>query len=134
MAKVTGIGGIFFKCKNREATLAWYKEHLGIEGEDFGLVFPWRTTHGDASTGYTVWSPFSEDTDYFEPSDTPLVVNFRVDGIEELAASLTAKGVTVLGEIAEEPNGKFVSFLDLDGRKVELWEPAPPDKDPYLPK
>ena len=31
MHRVTGIGGLFFRTRNPEATAQWYKEHLGID-------------------------------------------------------------------------------------------------------
>ena len=133
MGRVTGIGGVFFKTRDKAATLEWYRRHLGIDVLDFGYAFRWRTTHGDPSSGYTVWAPFAADTAYFEPSREPIMVNFRVDGIEELIARLRAEGVQVVGDIVSEPNGKFGWIIDLDGRKIELWEPVPPDQDPYLP-
>ena len=37
MAKVTGVGGVFFKSKGDSAALAaWYRKHLGMALEDFG--------------------------------------------------------------------------------------------------
>ena len=34
MKKVTGIGGIFFKCKDPNKMKEWYKTHLGLDTTD----------------------------------------------------------------------------------------------------
>jgi hypothetical protein len=43
MARITGIGGIFFKSTNDNAALAaWYQKHLGMPIESFGgAVLKW---------------------------------------------------------------------------------------------
>ena len=39
MAKVTGIGGVFFKSTNDDRKLAdWYRKNLGMELAEFGHV------------------------------------------------------------------------------------------------
>jgi catechol 2,3-dioxygenase-like lactoylglutathione lyase family enzyme len=133
MKRVTGLGGMFFKTADRDATLAWYREHLGIESEGWGgFAFQWLDKHDPAETGYTVWSAFPADTRHFAPSDAPFMVNFRVADLEGLFAALKAEGVEVLGEIQQHENGKFGWILDPEGRKVELWEPVPSKDDPYI--
>lgn len=133
MAKVTGIGGVFFKCDDKDATLKWYRDKLGIEADQYGFPFLWREL-GDASRrGYTVWSPFARDTKYFDPSGQPFMVNFRVEGIEALIDKLRAAGVEVVGDIEQHENGKFAWVVDPAGTKLELWEPVDPGADPYLP-
>jgi catechol 2,3-dioxygenase-like lactoylglutathione lyase family enzyme len=130
--RVTGLGGIFFKTADQAKTLEWYRERLGLDAMDFGAVFLWRE-HDDAEeTGYTVWSPFARDTEYFAPSDAPFMVNFRVQNLDALLASLRGDGVEVVAGPKEEPNGRFAWILDPEGRKIELWEPVPSKKDPYL--
>lgn len=120
MAKVIGLGGIFFKARDPRALADWYREHLGIEiGEWGGATFG-----EDASRpGYTLWSPFQDDTTYFEPSDKPYMVNFRVDDLEALLAQLREAGQPV-GERTEESEfGKFGWVMDPEGTRVELWQP-----------
>jgi catechol 2,3-dioxygenase-like lactoylglutathione lyase family enzyme len=122
MAKVTGLGGVFFKAADSEATSRWYKEVLGVGGE-WGAVFPFA---GDPA-GYTVLSPFKATTDYFAPSAAAFMINLRVDDLDAMTAELEAKGIEILGRQDEE-YGKFAWILDCDGVKVELWEqkgPAP---------
>ena len=124
MRRVTGLGGIFFKASDPKATQAWYAEHLGVVPDTDGYVsFKWRERDEPERTGYTVWSPFKPDTDYFAPSERPFMVNFRVADLHALLAALRAEGVTVMDAIEESEFGKFGWILDPDGTKIELWEP-----------
>ncbi len=123
MAKVTGLGGIFYKVADPDRTRAWYQETLGIGGE-WGAMFPWK---GDSAEAYSLFSPFKASTDYFDPSGAAFMVNLRVDDLDAFLDELKAKGVEVLGTQDEE-YGKFGWILDCDGVKIELWEqlgPAP---------
>ncbi len=117
MAKVTGLGGIFYKAADTEAPARWYRETLGLGG-DWGIMFPWK---GDASgEAYSLFSAFRDSTDYMSPSDKPFMINLRVDDIDGMIADLTAKGIEILGRQDEE-YGKFAWILDFDGIKIELW-------------
>lgn len=119
--RVTGIGGLFFKSENPTETKNWYKNHLGLNTDDYGCTFWWKDTDGnDASTQ---WSPFKKDTTYFEPSKKDFMMNFRVHDLKALLDVLKEEGVTIVGEIQEYDYGKFGWILDPDGNKVELWEP-----------
>lgn len=124
MKKVTGIGGVFFKCKDPKAVNEWYKKHLGLETNEYGCTFAWRESEGSAKTGQTQWSPFNASTQYFAPSTKDFMINYRVENIEALVEELKKEGVAVLDEIAVYDYGKFVHLLDLEGNKIELWEPA----------
>jgi predicted enzyme related to lactoylglutathione lyase len=121
--RVRGIGGIFYKSQNPEAAHAWYREHLGLNTDAYGTTFEWRDAQEPEKKGYTVWSPFKMETEYFAPSTQPFMINFVVDDLEALVPELKAEGVTVLDEIATYSYGKFVHILDLEGNKLELWEP-----------
>lgn len=119
--RVTGLGGVFFKSDNPTETKNWYKTHLGLNTDDYGCTFWWKDTDGnDASTQ---WSPFKNDTNYFEPSKKDFMMNFRVHDLKALLEVLKEEGVTIVGEIQEYDYGKFGWILDPDGNKVELWEP-----------
>ena len=122
MKKVTGIGGIFFKCKDPENLKAWYGKHLGFELSEYGINFEWRDAEDPDKKGSTVWSPFKESTKYFEPSSKPFMINYRVENIEGLVRQLKEDGVPVLDEIASFDYGKFVHILDPEDNKIELWE------------
>jgi predicted enzyme related to lactoylglutathione lyase len=123
MKKVTGIGGIFFKCKDPIALKAWYQNHLGIVTDDYGSTFEWHQGADSTKKGYTQWSPFKETTKYFEPSQKEFMINYRVEDLEKLVEQLKAEGVTILDEVESYDYGKFVHILDNEGNKIELWEP-----------
>lgn len=94
MAKVTGLGGIFYKVEDPVRTAAWYKEMLGIGGE-WGAIFPWATeTSGEA---YSLLSPFKATSDYFDPSQAGFMVNLRVDDLDGFTAALETRGIEILG-------------------------------------
>lgn len=124
MAKVTGLGGLFYKVADTKATGVWYQENLGIGGE-WGIMFPWSDeTHADPMS---LLSAFKPETDYFGPSARDFMINLRVDDCDAMVEALKAKGIDILGTQDDE-YGKFAWFLDCDGVKVELWEqkgPAP---------
>ncbi len=129
MKKVTGIGGIFFKCKDPEALKAWYKTHLGLNTDQYGTTFEWRQEEDPTKKGYTQWSPFTETTKYFEPSPKEFMINYRVENLEALVEELIKEGVTVIDQIETYEYGKFVHLVDLEGNKIELWEPNDPKYD-----
>ena len=123
MTRVTGIGGIFFKCKNPEKIKQWYATHLGLDTNQYGAIFTWREENDSARKGITIWSPFSENTKYFEPSSKDFMVDYRVKNLDTLVTELKKEGVMVLDKVETYDYGKFVHILDIEGNKVELWEP-----------
>ena len=123
MKKVTGIGGIFFKCKDPEKMREWYKTHLGLPTTKYGANFEWREADDSSKKGSTQWSPFGENTKYFEPSTKDYMMNYRVENLEELVKLLREENVTIVDEIETGDYGKFVHILDMEGNKIELWEP-----------
>jgi len=119
--RVIGIGGLFFKTEDPGATKNWYKKHLGFNTDDWGCTFWWKDKGGkDCSTQ---WSPFAKDSNYFEPSKKDFMFNYRVENLVELLAALKEEGVTVIDKVEEFEYGKFGWIIDLDGNKIELWEP-----------
>ena len=123
MARVTGLGGIFFKTRDPKALAAWYAQHLGLKIEVFGGA---KFGEDAARPGSALWMPFAQDTRYFEPSDKPFMVNFRVDDLHALLAALRGAGVQVDAKVDESEYGKFGWIMDPDGNRVELWEPPAP--------
>jgi predicted enzyme related to lactoylglutathione lyase len=124
MAKVTGIGGVFFKSKmnNKELT-KWYQKHLGLELEDFGgSILQWEKDQAE-DKGLTVWNIAAQDSEWFGPSKANFMINYRVDDLEQMMTDLKASSVEVVQEIQKHENGKFAWILDPDGNKLELWEP-----------
>jgi predicted enzyme related to lactoylglutathione lyase len=123
MKKVTGIGGIFFKSKDPNALNEWYKTHLGFDTSQYGTSFEWLNADDSTKKGITQWSAFPETTKYLEPSTKDFMINYRVENLEELVAELKKEGVTILDNIEDSDYGKFVHIVDLEGNKIELWEP-----------
>lgn len=124
MKKVTGIGGIFFACKNPTAVNEWYKEHLGFEMTPYGTSFHWSQADNQQTEGLTQWNTFAENTDFFKPSAKDFMINYRVENLEGLVNELTQAGVSILDQIETYDYGKFVHILDLEGNKIQLWEPV----------
>ena len=123
MKRVTGIGGIFFKCKDPNKVKEWYKTHLGLATDKYGTTFEWRQAADSTKKGFTQWSPFKQTTKYFEPSTRDFMINYRVENLELLVEELKKEGVTITDKIESVEYGKFVHILDIEGNKVELWEP-----------
>ncbi len=119
--RVTGIGGMFFKAENPTLLKEWYKKHLGLNTDDYGCTFWWNDKKGNDCS--TQWSLFKNDTNYFEPSKKEFMQNFRVHDLEGLLKKNIAEGVTIIGEMQTYEYGKFAWILDLEGNKIELWEP-----------
>jgi len=120
--RVTGLGGVFFKTTDPKKMIAWYGKHLGLPVDDYGASFK-SIDHDTNVPATTVWSPFKEDTTYFNPSEKPFMFNYRVENLVELLKLLKEEGVQIVGEIQEYPYGKFGWIMDPEGNKIELWEP-----------
>ncbi|PVM93074.1 glyoxalase [Caulobacter radicis] len=118
MAKVLGLGGVFFKADDPKGLAAWYARVLGIKVEDWGGAM-----FSHPKVGMTNWSPFPADTRYFEPSTAPFMINLIVDDIDGVLAKAAAEGVEPTGRQDEE-YGRFAWLVDPAGFKVELWQPA----------
>ena len=121
--KVTGIGGIFFRSKDPKESREWYNKNLGLATTEYGSSFEFRNTNRPDEINYLSWSPFEEDTDYFNPSEKEFMINYRVQNIEGLVNNLKANGVEGVDEIVTYDYGKFVHIMDNEGNKIELWEP-----------
>ena len=121
--KVTGIGGIFFRTKDSKNTKEWYGKNLGLVINDYGSSFEFRNANNPKEINYLQWSTFDKNTDYFDPSTKEFMINYRVQNIEGLVKKLKGNGVQVLDEIEAYDYGKFVHIMDLEGNKIELWEP-----------
>jgi predicted enzyme related to lactoylglutathione lyase len=118
--KVTGIGGIFIKCDSPEKMREWYGNQLGLVINDFGAMFEFKTADEPSKPAYSLWSTFPKTSKYF---DKEYMINFRVEDIEGLVEELKKNNVTVIDNIENSEYGKFVHILDLEGNKLELWEP-----------
>lgn len=122
--RITGVGGIFFKCDDPQKMREWYRDQFGLITDDYGALFEFRQANDPDKLGYLQWSTMSKDSQYFEPSKSQFMVNYRVEDIEALVERLRTDGVTILDDIETYDYGKFVHILDPEGNKVELWEPV----------
>lgn len=125
MSLVTGIGGIFFKSRNPPDLARWYREVLGMPNDPgtASWAFPWQDANGEP--GYTIWGVMRSSTGYFGNSGQMFMVNLRVSDLDAALARVRAAGAQVDERIEETAEGRFGWFNDPDGRRVELWEPAP---------
>ena len=124
MARVTGIGGVFFKSSgDHKALAAWYQTYLGLTFEEWGgSILRWPDDKaGDG--GVTVWHTAAKDSKWFAPSNSTFMINYRVDNLDDMLAQMRAGGVEIVGDPQSDDNGKFAWVMDPDGNKVELWEP-----------
>ena len=124
MGKVTGLGGLFLKANDPKALAAWYQDKLGIDFKgNVYTDFQFRDEAGQVSPGYNVLSFFKNDSEYYAPSTKQAMLNLRVEGLRDLLETLKQKGVEPVGDMIDEEYGKFAWILDLEGNKIELWEP-----------
>lgn len=118
---ILGIGGLFLRCHDRDQTMKWYADTLGITVESWGgSIFPFKN---DQPGGYSNLSFFKNETDYLAPSESRFMLNLRVKNLDLLLAELREKGIELVGEpMHDEPFGKFAWIMDPEGNKLELWE------------
>lgn len=121
MKRVIGIGGVFIRAENPKALAAWYEKHLGI---DFGGKVYTDFQFQEKEKGWAAFSLFDKETKYFEPSPKQFMINFRVENLDELLKTLRTEGVHVFDETEDGDYGKFAWILDIEGNKIELWQPV----------
>jgi catechol 2,3-dioxygenase-like lactoylglutathione lyase family enzyme len=122
--RILGIGGVFFKSANRDQMREWYSKHLGLADKGQGAMLPWREHDDPQKEHVTVWSVFPTSTHYFDPSPAPFMVNYIVDDLDALLDRLKQDGVKIDAKRMNESYGRFAWIYDLDGNKIELWQPA----------
>lgn len=124
MAKVTGIGGVFFLANEDDDKLRdWYKRCLGFEFEDFGgAILSWPDDKAE-DKGMTVWHIGAKDSEWFGPSKSRFMINYRVDDMDGLIERLNAEKANIVNGPESHENGRFLWVMDPEGNKVELWEP-----------
>ena len=124
MRRVIGIGGVFFQAKDPVALRAWYRQHLGIDVQDWGgAAFSWTDDAGNPIKGTTAWSIGAADGKPFAPSTSSFMVNYRVEDLASLLQALREEGCNVLDAMDDSEYGKFGWVMDPEGNKVELWQP-----------
>ena len=127
MAKVIGLGGVFFKSQDPAAIKKWYIDHLGLpeaeDPDDPGISFK---NSAQPASGFSVWGPFKADTQYFDPATREFMINLVVDDLDGVLQQVEKGGGTIVGDIEEYDFGRFGWFMDPDGNKVELWQAIAP--------
>ncbi len=124
MGRVTGLGGVFFKARDKAKLLEWYRDRLGIDVQSWGgATFEWRDAKDPGKSGSTAWSVFDAKSKYFDPSPAPFMINYRVDDLDALLATLKSQGVEVDPNVQESEDGRFGWVMDPEGHRIELWEP-----------
>jgi len=125
MARITGIGGVFFKARSdHEQLAAWYARHLGLPLEAWGGAALHWSDDKAKDGGVTAWCVAEKGSGWFSPSDAPFMINYRVDDLDGLLAQLARDGVPILKGPEQHESGRFAWLLDPDGNKLELWQPA----------
>jgi len=129
VAKILGIGGVFFQSENHKEDAAWYAENLGMSLDQYGLhTFRWRSDSDPESRKRTEWCHMDAGHGYFGDSKSNVMINYIVDDLEEMIAELAEKGIEILGSEKSE-FGHFAWIMDRANNRVELWEP--PKDDPH---
>ena len=120
MARITGIGGVFFRSPDPKKLASWYRDMLGLSVEDWGGAI---IKNDSVAVPQSVWSPFKADTDYFKPSTRDFMINFAVDDLDGFLSGLEKKGVPIQGRQQMDGMGSFAWIVDPDGTKIEFWQP-----------
>jgi len=122
--RILGIGGVFFKSANRDQMREWYAKHLGLADKGGGAMLPWREHDDPHKEHVTVWTIFPASTNYFDPGHASFMVNYIVDDLDALLDRLKQEGVKIDPKRMSESYGSFAWIYDLDGNKIELWQPS----------
>jgi len=123
--RIVGIGGVFFKSANRDQMREWYAKHLGLADKGQGAMLPWREHDDPQKEHVTVWTVFPDSTKYFDPGHAQFMINYIVDDMDALLDRLKREGVKIDAKRMDESYGRFAWIYDLDGNKIELWQPLP---------
>lgn len=122
--RVTGIGGIFFKCDSPKVVKEWYGKNLGLSLDAYGATFFSLDINNPERVARLQWSPFKSTTKYFEPSQRDFMINYRVNALEALIKKFKESGVTIVDTMETYDYGKFIHIMDPFGNKIQLWEPV----------
>lgn len=86
-----------------------------------GVSFRWKED-GDPE-GFAARSIFQPNTEYFQPSTKPLMLNFCVEPLDSLLEKLRGEGVWIDPNREDYDHGRFAWIMDPEGNRIELWEP-----------
>jgi len=118
MPSITGFGGIFLRADDPKALYQWYEQHLGLLKPDGAFAYPPPTQHPQV-----VFALFKPDNAYFPPAQKAMI-NLQVDDLDGVLDRLIEEGVTVDPKRESYAFGKFGWITDLEGNRVELWQPV----------
>jgi predicted enzyme related to lactoylglutathione lyase len=123
--RVTGVGGIFFKADDPIKLNEWYKTHLGLPINEFGARFFWKETDATTVENAFQWSSFNEaeTAKFIAPSTKEFMINYRVKDLASMVEQLKKENVTFVDSLQTFDYGKFVHIMDIEGNKIELFEP-----------
>ncbi|MDF1836698.1 MAG: VOC family protein [Planctomycetota bacterium] len=121
MAKVIGLGGVFFRSEDPAALRAWYAEHLGMPVTEYGASFK---PEAIPTGGYQLWSPFVKDSDYLGGPGQSYMINLMVDDVVGCLEAVKKGGAKDVRGPDVSEYGSFGWFEDPDGNRIELWQPA----------
>ena len=126
MAKVLGVGGVFFKTPRRGGPEGLVCPRAGLRADRLGR----REVSAPAGWGPPPGARSPADTEHFKPSGSDFMVNYVVDDLDGLLDHVRGEGVEVLERQEMDRFGRFAWIMDPAGNKIELWEPAPPPAPP----
>lgn len=140
MSGIEGIGGVFLFSEDPGRLSDWYADHLGLQfefrmdGGTSGLTFRAIDPDGSGTPFPTIFSimqasvPMPSRTGDPEPKspygDARVMINLRTRDLDALLARLAERGVRPTGREDSE-YGAFCWIYDLDGNRLELWQPSP---------
>jgi len=138
MNHINGIGGAFIFSNDAARLAQWYEDNLGMKFEgdpEYGAFYKVFFGLDPADTSRKLDTTFSimktvetlpERKVDVEPDsmygDQPFMVNFRVTDLDDFLKELAAKGIKPIKR-QDESYGKFAWIRDIDGNRVELYEP-----------
>jgi predicted enzyme related to lactoylglutathione lyase len=124
---VDGIGGVFIYANDARALSNWYIHHFGVrletyeDGKVYGTEFKYRRLGDSSMVDSTVFSIMQARVPL--PADRrECVINYRVRDMSAFLEQLRADGIEI--EKTEDFDyGRFAWVRDLEGNRVELYQP-----------
>ena len=151
MGLIDGVGGAFVFSNHPGRLADWYADAFGFEFEgdaEFGAFYQvfWALDPEEPSrkmdTTFAIMKatvqfpsippgpdgqePGSDESMY---GDQPFMVNLRVRDLDAVLAHLAGRGLEPIKR-SDYDYGLFAWVRDLDGNRVELYQPIPQEPDP----
>ena len=120
------IGGVFLLSRDPGALAEWYRRYLGWElavlpGGGYYIELYFRERDRPERGQHLVFAIMPGDPGEGEGH----IINYRVDDIEAVVASLHEGGVetsSITVGADADGEGKFARLRDPDGHRIELWQ------------